>query len=86
MKNKYTVQIIGVLTAKERNELYDSVISKISNLDNFIVKIVNSDLWCDPNGTVRVWENDGKEVTYELKEQISEAQTKDIEQVDLTEQ
>ena len=86
MKNKYTVQIIGVLTAKERNELYDSVISKISNLENFTVKVVNSDLWCDPNGTVRTWDDDGKEITYELKEQTQEPQTKDFEQVEPTEQ
>lgn len=63
MKNRYTIQIIGILDTADRYSIQDSIFKSLDKVEGLTVKAVSVDLWCDPNGTVRIWNDKGEETT-----------------------
>lgn len=63
MKNKYTIQILGTLETSDCFALQETMFQALQNIEGLTVKAVSTDLWCDPNGVVRTWDDNGNETT-----------------------
>lgn len=63
MKNRYTIQIIGTLDTDDKFQIQQNIFNALDAVDGLTVKAVTVDLWCDMNGTVRTWDDDGNETT-----------------------
>lgn len=63
MKNRYTLQIVGTFDTDDKFQIQKDIYDALNSIEELTVKAVTVDLWCDQNGTVRVWDDEGKEIT-----------------------
>lgn len=63
MKNRYTIQILGNFDTDDKFSMQGKIFKALDTIEGLTVKAISTDLWCDYNGTVRVWDDEGKEIT-----------------------
>ena len=63
MKNRYTIQILGNFDTDDKFSMQGKIFKALDTIEGLTVKAISTDLWCDYNGTVREWDDEGKEVT-----------------------
>lgn len=63
MKNRYNIQILGIYDSADNLETQRKIYEALSLIEELTLKAVSVDMWCDPNGTVRAWDDEGNEIT-----------------------
>ena len=63
MKNRYTIQILGNFDTDDKFSMQGKIFQALDTIEGLTVKAISTDLWTDYNGTVREWDDEGKEVT-----------------------
>ena len=63
MKNRYTIQILGNFDTDDKFSMQGKIFKALDTIEGLMIKAISTDLWCDYNGTVREWDDEGREVT-----------------------
>ena len=63
MKNRYTIQILGNFDTDDKFSIQGKIFKALDTIEGLTVKAISTDLWTDYNGTVRKWDDEGREVT-----------------------